>query len=272
MGSITLSRGDKPTARRGFDVVSIYIPLELELRGREPGNGYVLSDLAADIRDRKSQWLLGSGSLTQNFMPARQTRTERICLDVRCSPRALAQYEVRRNGGPVELTCQLSGNIHSLINMDGEWVPDLVGTAGPIDLEFSREDWTSTLRSCGLSGSVLIEIPFPLTDADISDPGVQALHDAFEAFEHGGSTAWKSTITHIRPYLEKWREVDPRPPADAEPKDGSPADRKWKLLNLRDALHKCCHLWEHESKSACTRQDALLVLSTFASLLRALSP
>jgi hypothetical protein len=51
------------------------------------------------------------------------------------------------------------------------------------------------------------------------------------------------------------------------PHDGSSADREWKLLCLRGALHKCCHLLVHKSRSGCSREDALLTVNTFACLL-----
>ena len=114
--------------------------------------------------------------------------------------------------------------------------------------------------------SVLVEIPIPVGDVFPLDTGLRALRDAAEAFNQGGPTAWKNSVGHIRPFVERWRSLEPLP--QTEPKDGSPADRTWKLLNLRDALYKCCHFWVHESKDACTRNDAALALATFASLLR----
>ena len=268
---ITQAARGKPTAQRGFDVVSINIPLELELVGSEAHTRWVLSDLTADISARGSQSelrLLGSGLVRGLFMPAKVARKAEVLLVVRCSPRALAAYETSRDGGPVQLRCELWATVQSLPIFGSRGAPlEPSQVYDCIDVEFSKEDWNRALRSCGLSASLLVEIPFPLTDADQSDPGLRALVDSFEAFEHGGTTAWKDSIGHIRPYLEDWKEAESRPPE--EPKDGSPADRTWKLLNLRDALHKCCHFWVHESKSACTRQDALLALSTFASLLNA---
>jgi hypothetical protein len=137
-----------------------------------------------------------------------------------------------------------------------------------LDFEFSREKWTSALRSCRLSASVLVEVPIPVLNSENSSEGTRALHDAVEAFEHGGTTAWKDTVGHIRPFLENWKKCEPL--QQEEPRDGSPADRKYKLLNLRDALHKCCHFWVHEPKAACNRNDALLALSTLALLLESL--
>jgi hypothetical protein len=116
-----------------------------------------------------------------------------------------------------------------------------------------------------LSASILVEIPFPVDQA-ADDEALTALSNAYQAFQNGGAVAWKDCVGHIRPYLERWRRDEPTP--SAEPKDGSAADRRWKQLNFRDALHKCCHFWVHESASACNQDDALLALSSFASLLK----
>lgn len=192
-------------------------------------------------------------------------------IKINCSPRGIAQFEVSRDGGPVRLRCELHGRICGLRNLDGS--VHLVNPApffGAIDIEFSRESWTSALRSCGLSAGVLVEIPLPTLDANKLSDGLQALLNASEAFDHGEPTAWENSVGHIRPFLEDWKAREPL--QGTEPRDWTNADRTWKLLNLRDALYKCCHFWVHESKSACTRDDAQLARATFASLLRTLAP
>lgn len=274
LGTIELSRASKPFMQRGFDVVSIGIPLQFDLRARIGDNTWALSDVTADLKVQGAtagDGLLGSGLLQGPFMPILERYEFCETLMIRCSPKALSQYETARNGGIVKMRCYCLGKIQRLTpgNQGGYLVSEPVRVYDYIDIEFSREDWTAALRSCGLSVSVLVEIPFPVTDSDGLDPGLQALRDAVEAFEHGGSTAWKDSIGHIRPFLENWAASEPLAAvATKEPKDGSAVDRTWKLLSLRDALFKCCHFWVHESKSACTRSDAVLALSTFASLLK----
>jgi hypothetical protein len=188
-------------------------------------------------------------------------------INVHCSPRAIAQYEVFRDGGPVRLRCEVRGKICGILQLDTTLhVVNPSQVFGSMDIEFSRESWTIALRTSGLSAGVLVEIPLPIAHGAKSTYGLQALIDASEAFDHGGATAWKNTVGHIRPFLEEWKRQQPLP--GPEPRDGSASDRTWKLLNLRDALYKCCHFWVHESKSACTRDDAQLALSAFAALLR----
>lgn len=274
VGSINLSRTCGPKTQRGFDRVLVAIPFDFRFEARDDGKNWVLSDLFVDIlvqQPGSANWLLGSGMHVESLMSASGPMELARSINVHCSPRGLAQYEVFRNGSPVRLRCELRGKIHGLLTVNG--AVHLVNPAtvfGAMDVEFSREDWAAALRSCGLSAGILIEIPLPLAEGLRVDDGRQALLDASEAFDHGGPTAWKNSVGHIRPFLEQWRDREPL--QGAEPKDGSSVDRAWKLLNLRDALYKCCHFWVHESKAACTRDDAQLALATFASLLRVLGP
>jgi hypothetical protein len=274
VGSINLSRTGGPRAQRGFDLVLVGIPVDFRFEAREAGKQWMLSDLNVDLlvqRPDGVSWQLGSALHVESFMSATGPMELPRCINVRCSPRGLAQYEVFRDGGPVRLRCEVHGRICSLLNVSGaNCHANPSPVFGSIDVEFSRESWTAALRSCGLSAAVLMEIPLPLPHAGKPDDGLHALLDAFEAFDHGGVTAWKNSVGHIRPFLEEWRNHQPL--QGSEPKDGSVEDRTWKLLNLREALYKCCHFWVHESKSSCTREDALLALATFASLLRAVRP
>jgi hypothetical protein len=230
----------------------------------------MLSDLTVDLLAQRSggdKWLLGSGSFAEMLAPANQALDLSRSVEVRCSPRGLAQYEVFRDGGPVRLRCEVRGIICGLLKASGaEYLSDPSPVFGSMEIEWSREDWTNALNSCGLSTSVLVEIPLPFVREGEPDDGRKALLDAFEAFNHGGATAWKNSVGHIRSYLETWTKQEPL--LGKDPKDNSVADRTWKLLNLRDALYNCCHFWVHGAKSSCAREDALLALATFSSLLQ----
>jgi len=271
IGSINPSRTGQPTTQRGFDLVVVGIPLDFRFEACESGGHWMLCDLTVDILVRRpggETWLLGSGSHAGMFMSSTGPLDLTTSVNIRCSPRGLAQYEVFRDSGPVRLLCEVRGKICGLLNANGA---NCLSNPSPIfcsmEIEWSRESWTNALSSCGLSTSVLVEIPLPLVGEGIPDDGRNALLDAFEAFNHGGATAWKNSVGHIRPYLEAWKDQEPL--SGTEPKDNSVADRTWKLLNLRDALYKCCHFWVHEPRSSCTRKDALLALATFSSLLQA---
>lgn len=269
IGSINPSGTVQPTTQKGFDLVMVGIPLDFRFEACEGGGHWMLSDLTVDLLVRRpggETWLLGSGSHAEMFMSATGPLQLARSVNILCSPRGLAQYEVLRDGGPVRLRCEVRGKICGLLNVNGaNCLSNPASVFGSIEIEWSRASWTDALNSCGLSTSVLVEIPLPPAGAGVPDDGQSALLDAFEAFNHGGATAWKNAVGHIRPYLEAWGDREPL--SGKEPKDNSVADRTWKLLNLRDALYKCCHFWVHEPKSSCTRKDALLALAIFASLL-----
>jgi hypothetical protein len=274
VGSINLSRTTQPTARRGFDLVLVGIPLDFRFEARAPGDHWMLADLSVDLVVQQlggASWLLGSGLHSESLRSATGSMELSRHINVCCSPRGLAQYETFRDGGPVRLRCEVRGKIFGLLSVKGvEYVVNRAPFFGAMDIEFSREDWAAALRSCGLSASVLVEIPFSAPSTAKPAEGLNTLLDAFEAFDKGGATAWKDSVGHIRPFLERWRSREPLPGSD--PRDGSAADRTWKLLNFRDALYKCCHFWVHESKSSCTREDAQLAIATFACLLQAVQP
>ena len=263
------SSAPPPTALRGFDTVTLGIPLQFYLEGCAANQRWMLSNLTVDLRAQSPglQNLLASGTHVETLMPATGTLKLPRLVNVRCSPRALLQYEVSRDGAPVLLRCELRGTIYGLLPMNGkECLSDPSPVFGSIDLEFPKHTWASMLRACELSASVFVEIPLPSGSPSQLEDGHRALLDGFEAFEHGGTTAWKNSVGHVRPYLETWSKRQPLP-STQPPKDGSSADREWKLLSLRDALYKYCHLLVHNPKSSCTREDALLILNTFACLL-----
>jgi hypothetical protein len=263
-----------PTAQRDFDIITIDLPFDLQFEARRPGKHWVLSALRMEVSARRpglANRLLGSSFHPEIFHSSTGSMSTSRSFKMCCSPRGLAEYEAFRSGGPVLLHCDVFGIVSAVLEINGSnylGSPSPVG--GQMDIEFSRENWASALRSCGLSASVLVEVPLLMSQSGKPSGGEKALSDALDEFDHGGATAWKSSISHIRPFLEKWRELKPLQGPD--PRDGSAAERDWKLLTLREALYKCCHFWIHESKDACTREDALLALATFASLLNVLRP
>jgi hypothetical protein len=270
VGSVELGSDAPLTAQNEFDGITLGIPVHFRLTGKPLDRKWIVCDLTVDLRAQGAgNRLLGSGGLAGVLTPATGPHEFPGTLSIRCSPRALAAYEAFRNGGPVRLRCEARYKIHSLIPVEGGYcLSEPEAQFETFNMEFAKETWNKALRSCGLSASVLVEIPLPLSTADHPDEGSRAVLDAVEAFEHGGSTGWKDTVGHIRPYLEVWKNRQSLPAR--EPKDGSAEDRMYKLLSLRDALYKCCHFWVHESKASCARPDAVLALATFASLLNAM--
>jgi hypothetical protein len=259
------------TAKRGFDAVTLNLPFEVAIEAEPSGSTWQADGITAELYGTASggrETLLATGTMPT----ALESRVTAFSLEhpaiLRCSPKAIAEYEGFRAGGATEMRIKFFLNVHSLIPG-----PDHRRMLCQTQTVWAQETflidkvkWITALKATGLSASVLVEIPFPLV-SNPGDDGLIALNDAAASFGSGGSVAWKDSVGHIRPYLETWKKTEPLPATD--PKDGSAADRRWKLLNCRDALYKCCHFWVHESASATTREDALFALSTFAALLKA---
>jgi len=275
LGSIEFDSSARIELRRGFDVCSLLIPIRRRFEASTRAHQLLLADLAGELMvsvGDKDRSLLGSGRMKPPDLRSATTMSEsRHPIEIRCSPRALAQFEEARTGAEVRFRLQLVGNLHEVIGMDCEEVkrgrevlsaPEV--QSGFVEVEVPRETWGALLRSVGLSAPLLLELP----TLDLGGSAQQALTNALNSFESGRAGAWKDAVGHIRPYLEKWRQREPLP-SRKPPEDGSDTDHKYKLLNLRDALYKCCCLWVHESAETCARPQALLIITTFVGLLQA---
>jgi len=259
-------------AARGFDVVVVHLPFVMEANAEPKGPSWLLDGITLEICTAApggGERLLASGSVFLAYSGNITSTSAPLVVPFQCTPKALAEYEKSRKGAPVVLRVRMRARVYELepgtAHRKALCLPLYVCTQE--DIQIDRDKWTAALRTVGLSVSVLIEIPFPI-EGSPKDESLTALSDAIQAFYNGGATAWKDCIGHIRPYLEKWKNVERIP--ETEPKDGSAEDRRWKLLYFRDALHKCCHFWVHESASACNQNDAILALSSFAALLNAI--
>jgi hypothetical protein len=269
VGTLGFHAGGNFTALREFDCITLKIPLRANLSA-EPSSTWLCQDIHVQLYGVMAggvDRLICEGPVCTVLRSNPGEYSTEPEVSLRCSPNSIAEYERARNGGPVFLRLKIRAKMHPLINVSDQ--RKVLGEPRYLfeqeDFRADKEKWIAALRSAGLSVSLLIEIPFPLT-GEVEDEDLKAIAAAFSSFENGGSVAWKDSIGHLRPLLEKWAKASPKP--TAEPKDGSPNDRDWKLLNLRDALYKLCHFWVHESAPQCNRDDALLMLSSVAALLR----
>ncbi|MGD0499089.1 MAG: hypothetical protein ABSC23_11695 [Bryobacteraceae bacterium] len=260
-------QADRPLAfGRGFDIVALILPLRIDIRPEPNGQTWLGNVVQVDLLAKGR--LFASGWFHQTLSSRPNPSGFDAAVEFHCTPTALAEYERLRYGGPVELGLRLwiamheleQGTAHRRILSDTE----IIFTQDTLHID--KQKWINALRAVGLSVSVLVEVPFAGEPAP-DDEALKALFHAVTSFENGGPTAWKDCVGHIRPYLEIWKNREGTAPA--EPKDGSTADRIWKLLNYRDALYKCCHFWVHQASAATTRDDALLALCSYAALLRA---
>jgi len=257
------------SAWKEFDCVTLQIPIHAEMQA-EPTSTWLCQNINLElfgIQSGGGERLICTGPMREILQSRRGHYDLARQVPLRCTSRAIAEYERLRDGNPVGLRLKFTAQVHELqVGTDHrKMLCEPLYVWGQEDVRADQSKWTTALRNAGLSASVLFEVPLPMT-GEIEDDALKALTSAFSSFENGGTTAWKDSVGHLRPFLEKWKTASPN--TSLEPRDGSAADREWKLLNLRDALHKCCNFWIHEAASECGRDDALLIVSTFAALLK----
>lgn len=142
---------------------------------------------------------------------------------------------------------------------------------GYIEVSYPREVWIAMIRNLGIAENVLVEVPLPRSPSDPWAPVWNALLDARNAFEQGGSNAWQSTVTSVRLALEKWRGIEQevqgagwtRPSRS----DLESRTKKQRLDALRWHLMQIAHLGPHTGADEWSRDDALLMLTTLSVLL-----
>jgi hypothetical protein len=143
-------------------------------------------------------------------------------------------------------------------------------------VRYSRDAWTATLRQLKHRDAVLIEIPYP------SDPPTgwesiwQALQDARDSFDKGGSVGWKACVVNVRHALEQWQKIEAEDhgPGWERPAQGDLKDRNkhQRIENIRWHLLQLAHYSVHTKADEWTRDDAALALSVLSSLLTVRKP
>lgn len=236
-------------------------------------NGHIFasdrSGVKVDIGQfRDEQWYTSSYWLSK---PGGQT-DDQINLNWRGTIAELAVYEKMREGRPPEFHIQLRGELCYLLNAgesDYRNRSEPLRIYGEVQIAYPKELWVGRLRSLGVLENVLVEIPLPSAPPAPWDEVWQSLVAARNAFEQGGTTGWKGCVSEVRVALEKWRTIEPEDISQANQRARTKQQR---LDFLRWHLHSCAHYWIHSPDERCSREDALLVLSTFSSLLLERNP
>jgi hypothetical protein len=190
----------------------------------------------------------------------------------------LALFEKLREGRPPQLRVELWGELYYLLpsehpNFQVRTHPELV--YGSATFGYQKELWVEKLRSIGALENILVEIPLPSSPPAPWDEVWAALVEARNAFEQGGATGWKGCVTAVRVALERWRAIeqeDMGPGWRNAPGRAEDRTKEQRLDNLRWHLHHCTHYWVHSPAEKCSRDDALLMLSTLSALLAERKP
>jgi hypothetical protein len=204
-------------------------------------------------------------------------RTDTAYLDWRGTFEELAVYEKIREGRSAQFKVNLEGDLRYLVDINhrryripSEPVNIRFGNSNMTDFGFAAEGWAErVLHGLGISENVLVEIPLPTSPPAPWDEVWQSLVRARNSFKQGGSTDWQGCVVAVRLALEKWRDIEKPNTGPTDPKLRSKRER---LDALRLSLHQCTHIWVHGSDDECSRDDALLMLSTLSALLAERKP
>lgn len=187
---------------------------------------------------------------------------------------ALTKYEIIRDGKSPILKIKLHGETCWLLpNIDKTYLI----RSGPynfsdkVQITYPQEVWIKMLRGLQVAENILVEIPLPNSPPAPWDEVWNALIEARNAFEQGGSTGWKSCANAVRLALENWQKIEKE---DTGPGWKSPTvqerenrTKRQRFDNLRWHLLQCAHLAPHSSADEWSRDDALLMISTLSTLL-----
>jgi hypothetical protein len=139
----------------------------------------------------------------------------------------------------------------------------------PGNVSYSQMIWTKMMRDLNLRDSVLVEIPIQSDPPTGWEPVWDALRDARDWFDRGGSTGWKGTAISVRLALEEWRKIEAEDKGPTEPRQRSKSQR---TDNIRWELMQLANFSAHTKADGWNRDDALLLLSSVCALLAVRKP
>ena len=188
---------------------------------------------------------------------------------------AFSFYERLREGREPKFRLTVSGDIRYLLAPPGASPTgrEPCSIAKPfhqgVGVGYSQRIWTKMMRDLNLGDSVLVEIPFSSDPPTGWEPVWDALRDARDSFDKGGSTGWKGTATSVRLALEEWRKIEAE---DKGPTDLYKRTKSQRTDNIRWQLMQLAHFSAHTKADEWTRDDALLLLSSVCALLAVRKP
>ncbi len=282
VGSVRFIQGAEVGAVRTASGVRVQVSAAMTLSPPSNKLPLTLENLRATLfaHDGKREIEIGTASCEAIFTTPMRDAPIQFSWDWTLS--AFACYERIRAGREPNFRLQMFGDIrYVLVAQGGSRTgkePCSVATrfyeSGCVS--YSQRVWTKMMRDVGVQDSVLVEIPFRSDSPSGWEPIWDALRDARDSFDSGGSTGWKNTATSVRLALEKWQDLEKenqgpgwkrpdRLDLEARTKSQRADSIRWHLIQL-------AHYAAHTKADEWTRDDALLLLSTLCVLLNVRKP
>ncbi|MBK9002182.1 MAG: hypothetical protein IPM35_41205 [Myxococcales bacterium] len=283
-GAIEFDDPRELRARQTFDGLVVAFPMKVEVEKPERVAGLpMLTGVRATISAFSKE--IGVAHDPNESYPAGEHDG---VLEVPIPTSVVRRIETQRDGNAFELNLRVRALLQVLRMV--ELAPDplkheqdpqervakrVIGepirVSGDVRLTVEPQVWATMLNATGLGENVFVEIPLPPRPAPEWQDVWKALRTAREALNRGGATAWKTVVSECRVALERWQDIDAVDhgegglTASRDQREGR--SRRQRHDALRWHAHQLAHYFQHNHAEECTRDDAVLVLSTLAGLL-----
>jgi hypothetical protein len=275
VGSVTFDQPEKTLAGiRTASGFRVHLPASVTLRAPQDQSPLLLENLQATVSASGVE--IGVARYSNSIRTPHEKLPIQFVWD--WSLQAFAVYESIRAGREPQFSVMLSGDIRFILPGQG-WKQPCSMALPSIQhgvIKYSRDAWTNMLRELNLQDTILVEIPFPSDPPSGWEPVWQALKDARDSFDTGGSTGWKNSVASVRHALEEWQgiEREDHGPGWHRPASGELQNRTktQRIDNIRWHLIQLAHYAAHTKADEWTRDDAVLALSTLCALLAVRKP
>ncbi len=283
-GKFVFDEPDQLEARRTGDGFSIVIPGHLDLSFPDRSEPCpMVSNLRCIISavDRSGTVTeLGVALDRNHYLGAIPESSSRVRLEWRGPLATMALYERIRDGRPPVFRFDVFGDLCFLLDVEGfssRLRSEPVGAAvyGRVEVEYKPEAWKKVLQDLGVAHVLLLEVPLPASPPAGWDEVWRHVRDAMQSFEQGGNIGWKNCVASLREALTEWQAVDPEDLGEFKKPSRTDLEARTSRQRfdvLRWHLRQVAHLGPHRPADEWTRDEALLVLSTFAALIAVRKP
>jgi hypothetical protein len=202
-----------------------------------------------------------------------------VPMEMRVPASVLEQYEQARNGAEVRFCFDATGDICGLMHGNGR--PPIQTAVTQFngqtqEVTYPLDAWVGALNRVGFGLHVLAEVPLRPAPPAPWDEVWKALADARTSFDQGGNTGWVNCVRSVRHALELWQGIEAE---DHGPGWHAPNrnDREQRTAaqrrdNVRWDLLQYAHRAPHGHADEWNRDEAMLLMTTLAALLRVRAP